>query len=32
MFPRMEGFLKQGMYEREDYARGVEAFTHIFDK
>ena len=32
MYPKMEGFLKQGMYEREDYASGVEAFTHLFDK
>jgi len=32
MFPRMESFLKQGMFERVDYATGVETFTHIFDK
>ena len=32
MYPRMESFLKQGMFEREDFAHGVETFTHLFDK
>ena len=32
MYPQMEAFLKQGMYEREDYASGTEAFMHLFDQ
>jgi flagellum-specific ATP synthase len=32
MYPKMESFLKQGMFERADYATGAEAFTHLFDK
>jgi len=31
MYPQMEGFLKQGMYEREDYATGAAAFTQLFN-
>ena len=31
MYPHMEGFLKQGMYEREPYASGVAAFTNLFN-
>jgi flagellum-specific ATP synthase len=32
LYPKMEHFLKQGMYERESYAGGAEAFTLLFDK
>jgi len=31
MYPHMESFLKQGMYEREPYASGVAAFSHLFN-
>ncbi len=32
MYPRMEHFLKQGMFERESYTSGAAAFTTLFDK
>ena len=32
MYPRMELFLKQGMFERETFASGAAAFTTLFDK
>ncbi|MBI3903675.1 MAG: flagellar protein export ATPase FliI [Nitrosomonadales bacterium] len=32
LYPAMERFLKQGMFEREDFAHGVEAFVHTFDR
>lgn len=32
MYPQMENFLKQGMFERESYASGAEAFAHLFGK
>ena len=31
LYPYMEGFLKQGMFERESYASGVAAFSHLFE-
>ncbi len=31
LYPHMEHFLKQGMYEREAYASGVAAFTGLFN-
>ena len=32
MYPHMERFLKQGMFERENYADGVAAFANLFNK
>jgi flagellum-specific ATP synthase len=32
MYPKMEQFLKQGMYEREDYAGGAAAFARLFEQ
>jgi len=32
MYPHLERFLKQGMYEQEAYASGVEAFTNLFNQ
>ena len=32
MYPHLEHFLKQGMYEREAYASGVAAFTNLFNQ
>ena len=32
MYPHMERFLKQGMFEREDYASGRAAFDTLFNK
>ena len=32
MFPRLESFLKQGMFDKEDYATGANAFTLLFNK
>ena len=32
MYPHMERFLKQGMFEREDYAQGRAAFDNLFSK
>ena len=31
MHAQMEGFLKQGIYERADYAGGAEAFARLFE-
>ncbi|MBI1175051.1 MAG: flagellar protein export ATPase FliI [Sideroxydans sp.] len=31
LYPQMERFLKQGMYEQEPYARGVSAFNSLFN-
>ncbi len=31
LYPYMERFLKQGMFEREPYASGVAAFSHLFE-
>lgn len=31
LYPNMERFLKQGMFEREPYASGVAAFSHLFE-
>ncbi len=31
LYPYMESFLKQGMFERESYASGVAAFGHLFE-
>ncbi len=31
LYPYMESFLKQGMFERELYASGVTAFNHLFE-
>jgi len=31
LYPYMEGFLKQGMFEREPYASGIAAFSHLFE-
>ena len=32
MYPHMERFLKQGMFERENYTDGVAAFANLFNK
>ncbi|CAG0938462.1 F-type H+-transporting ATPase subunit alpha [Gallionellaceae bacterium] len=32
MYPHLEHFLKQGMYEREAYASGVAAFANLFNQ
>jgi len=32
LYPQMEHFLKQGMYERESYAGGMAAFNSLFTK
>jgi flagellum-specific ATP synthase len=32
LYPSMEHFLKQGMFESEDFASGVAAFNHVFDR
>lgn len=32
MYPHIERFLKQGMFEHETYANGVAAFTTLFDQ
>ncbi len=31
LYPYMERFLKQGMFERESYASGITAFSHLFE-
>nr|WP_239798111.1 flagellar protein export ATPase FliI [Candidatus Nitrotoga arctica] len=31
LYPYMERFLKQGMFERESYASGITAFNHLFE-
>ena len=31
LYPYMESFLKQGMFERELYSSGVTAFNHLFE-
>nr|WP_173055670.1 flagellar protein export ATPase FliI [Candidatus Nitrotoga sp. AM1P] len=31
LYPYMERFLKQGMFERESYASGLTAFSHLFE-
>ena len=31
LYPHMEHFLKQGMFERESYASGMTAFSHLFE-
>jgi flagellum-specific ATP synthase len=31
LYPHMERFLKQGMFERESYASGIAAFSHLFE-
>jgi flagellum-specific ATP synthase len=31
LYPYMESFLKQGMFERESYSSGVTAFSHLFE-
>jgi len=31
LYPYMERFLKQGMFERESYASGIAAFSHLFE-
>ena len=31
LYPYMERFLKQGMFERESYSSGVAAFSHLFE-
>ncbi|MDO8369589.1 MAG: FliI/YscN family ATPase, partial [Candidatus Nitrotoga sp.] len=31
LYPYMESFLKQGMFERESYANGVAAFSQLFE-
>ncbi|RFC32232.1 MAG: flagellum-specific ATP synthase [Candidatus Nitrotoga sp. SPKER] len=31
LYPYMERFLKQGMFERESYASGIDAFSHLFE-
>jgi flagellum-specific ATP synthase len=31
LYPHMEHFLKQGMFERESYASGIAAFSHLFE-
>jgi flagellum-specific ATP synthase len=31
LYPHMESFLKQGMFERESYASGLTAFGQLFN-
>ncbi|MBI5660336.1 MAG: flagellar protein export ATPase FliI [Nitrosomonadales bacterium] len=32
LYPQMEQFLKQGMFEREEFGNGVASFNRLFDK